>query len=147
MSLYWKCECGEEFEELGVKEPGNDLGWRKAVNHVRTHRKIGTPKKILGLFNAETGEMVFAGGMRPLAVKQGIIPGKPVNEKKDKIMSASEILEKHRKTESDERFKLIQGIFEMYFTQQKLLIEIIIRIQNQMCELQKELVKGFLSLH
>ena len=73
MPLYWQCECGEKFEERGREEPGNDIGWRKAISHVIMHKRNGELEKLLGLFN-EKGEMIFEGGMRPNAVKAGILP-------------------------------------------------------------------------
>jgi len=72
--LFWECECGERWEEKGREEPGNDLGWKEARTHSHLHKTNGEPERLRGLVDEETGELVFTGGWRPIAVKQGILP-------------------------------------------------------------------------
>lgn len=71
---FWECECGERWEEKGREEPGNDEGWKQARAHSHMHKVNGEPERLRGLVDEETGELVFAGGWRPIAVKQGILP-------------------------------------------------------------------------
>ena len=72
--LVWRCECGAQFEELGRQDPGNVSGWMDAKAHVQTHRDNQEPEVLTGLWDTETGELLFRGGMRPIAVKEGILP-------------------------------------------------------------------------
>lgn len=82
--MYWQCECGEKFPELGVKEPGNIKGWQEANRHVSEHKMNGEPERLIGLFDDE-GNLIFPGGSRPMAVKQGILPPSPsYQQKKEK---------------------------------------------------------------
>lgn len=80
MPLYWKCECGEQFEERGREEPGNRQGWLDAIAHVKMHKKNKEPERLVGLIDTDTGEVIFEGGMRPVAVKQGILPYGPSSD-------------------------------------------------------------------
>lgn len=82
--LFWRCECGATFEEKGREEPGNDEGWIEAKAHVAQHKLHGEPEQIEGLYDSETGEMIFKGGFRPLAVSQGILPYGPKGPKPKK---------------------------------------------------------------
>ncbi len=72
--LVWRCECGQQFEELGREAPGNVSGWMAAKDHVGQHKKNGEPEVLTGLWDTETGERIWEGGMRPMAVRAGVLP-------------------------------------------------------------------------
>ncbi|HOR77197.1 MAG TPA: hypothetical protein PLG04_00140 [Anaerolineaceae bacterium] len=72
--LVWRCECGQQFEELGREDPGNVSGWMAAKDHVGQHKKNGEPEVLTGLWDTETGERIWEGGMRPVAVRAGVLP-------------------------------------------------------------------------
>lgn len=72
--LVWRCQCGSQFEELGRKQPGNVAGWMDAKAHAQEHRNNNEPEVLTGLWDTDTGELLFKGGMRPTAVKEGILP-------------------------------------------------------------------------
>lgn len=56
MAWHWVCECGEEF----VANSPN-TGKRKASAHVKETKETGSPHKIAGLMDTETGELIVEG--------------------------------------------------------------------------------------
>jgi hypothetical protein len=84
--LVWRCECGQQFEELGREDPGNVSGWMAAKDHVGQHKKNGEPEVLTGLWDTETGERIWEGGMRPMAVRAGVLPY--AKEKADVVQGA-----------------------------------------------------------
>lgn len=72
--LVWRCECGQQFEELGREDPGNVSGWIAAKDHIQQHRKNGEPEVLTGLWDLESGEQLWDDGMRPMAVRAGVLP-------------------------------------------------------------------------
>lgn len=70
-SYVWVCECGEKFPDTG-----DNRGWNEALGHQRLHEQNSEPERIRGLFDVQTGEMVFQGGSRLQAVAQGVLSKK-----------------------------------------------------------------------
>lgn len=73
MALEWVCECGERWEEAG---DGKALSG-KVLTHLRLMKKAGTPHRVVGLVDSETGKVLVEGANAKGAVKAGLITYRP----------------------------------------------------------------------
>lgn len=71
MNLVWRCECGEDFPE-----PGDRSGFGRAFRHM-----LDTKHKIMGLVDADTGDLLVKGLSLRNAQKAGYVRRKAEDEK------------------------------------------------------------------